>query len=486
MRGRAERVRSALARAVGSVRLRITIAAAVVFAVAFGVAAVVLVDSVRSSLEDDVKHDGAVAVARVTRQLQAGEKPEQLSVVGQAGVFVEVRDGAGHVLYATSGPAASPPALGDPPATSVNGAGDPPPGGAASGSTNTPGGNVGGGDGTGVVTAGRVGSDTFVTTQQIATPKGKLTVVASSPLDGVRRSVDTLVSVLLWGTPFLVLAVGLLVWFLVGRALRPVDSIRSEVEVISHGTLHRRVPVPRARDEIARLAATMNEMLDRLDRSARRQREFVSDASHELRSPVASIRAAVEVALHHPELADWPAVVADVHTDNLRMQHVVDELLDLARIDEDGPVGPAPDAEPVEVGDVVAAEVDAIDAPIAVTLAAEPATVVARRSELALVVRNLLNNACRHARHAVRVSVDGVPGDATRLVVDDDGPGIPPAERTRVFERFARLDEARTRDDGGVGLGLAIVRALADRRGWTVAVGDAPGGGARVTVTLPA
>src|SRR5262249_60810872 len=123
---------------------------------------------------------------------------------------------------------------------------------------------------------------------------------------------------------------------LVGRALRPVDSIRSEVEAISHGTLHRRVPVPRARDEIARLAGTMNEMLDRLDRSARRQREFVSDASHELKSPVASIRTAVEVALHRPDQCDWAAVVADVQADNLRMQHVVEELLDLARIDEEG------------------------------------------------------------------------------------------------------------------------------------------------------
>jgi signal transduction histidine kinase len=233
----------------------------------------------------------------------------------------------------------------------------------------------------------------------------------------------------------------------------------------------------------------MNEMLDRLDHSARRQREFVSDASHELRSPVASIRTAVEVALHHPDRADWPAVVADVQADNLRMQHVVDELLDLARIDEDAPVGPAPGAEPVDLGAVVAGEVDALDtAAVDVALTLRPATVVARRSELALVIRNLLTNACRHARHAVRVTVEQDGPDAGApvvLVVEDDGPGIPPGERDRVFERFTRLDEARSRDDGGVGLGLAIVRALALRRGWTVEIADAPGGGARVTVAVP-
>jgi HAMP domain-containing protein len=293
---RAARARSAFARAFGSVRIRITLAAAVVFGLAFGIAAVVLVDSVRSSLEDDVRHDSAVAVAGVTRQLAAGEAPDQLTVAGRsAGVFIEVRDGTGHVLFPAGGPGPGGPVTTplDPGTASVAEAG------------------------------GQAGGDLLVTSRQVPTSSGKLTVVGTSPLDGVRRSVDALVDVLTVGAPALVLAVGLLVWFLVGRALRPVDSIRSEVEAISHGTLHRRVPVPRARDEIARLAGTMNEMLDRLDRSARRQREFVSDASHELKSPVASIRTAVEVALHRPDRADWPAVVADVQADNLRMQHVV-------------------------------------------------------------------------------------------------------------------------------------------------------------------
>jgi signal transduction histidine kinase len=454
---RTEGLRAWPRRAFGSVRLRITLAATIVFGVAFGIAAVVLVDSVRSSLENDVRHDGAVTVAGVTRQLEAGETPDHLSLSGHPpSVFVEVRDGSGHIVFATNGPGLSaPPSL-------------------------TPGG-VGGGSVSGSITG-----DQFVTSRQVTTPHGSLTVVATSPLDSVRRSVDTLVGVLAIGAPLLVVAVGLVVWFLVGRALRPVDSIRSEVEAISHGTLHRRVPVPRSRDEIARLAGTMNEMLDRLDRSARRQREFVSDASHELRSPVASIRTTVEVALHHPELADWGAVVSDVRADNLRMQHVVEELLDLARIDEDAPTGTAPDAETIELADVVTTELDALDpGSVDVTVAARAAPVLARRSELRLVVRNLLSNACRHARRSVHVSVERDADRGVQLVVDDDGPGVPPVERDRVFDRFARLDEGRSRDEGGVGLGLAIVRAVAQRRGWTVEIADAPAGGARFTVTLP-
>ena len=467
-------------RRLGSVRLRIALAAAVVFGIAFGLAAVLLVDSVRSSLESDLRHDGAVAVAGVTRQLAAGEAPDHLELAGRpAFVSLQVSDPSGSVVYKTYGAGVQAPFTLPVPAPSAERGGVSLSTGGATGAAGT----------NDVFTAPLGGDRILVTRQQVATPHGAFTVVATSSLDSVRRSVDTLVSVLVWGIPFLVLTVGLLVWFLVGRALRPVDSIRAEVEEISHGTLHRRVPVPKAGDEISRLAGTMNEMLDRLDRSARRQREFVSDASHELRSPVASIRTAVEVALHHPESADWPSVVSDVQVDNLRMQHVVDELLDLARIDEDAP---APTDGVVDLADVVREEVRSLDGSTArVTVDAVPASVGGRRSEVALVVRNLLSNACRHARTAVEVTVatDSAAGaghgGAVRLLVDDDGPGIPPDDRERVFERFARLDEARTRQHGGIGLGLAIVRAVAQRSGWTVAIDESPAGGARVVIGMP-
>jgi signal transduction histidine kinase len=429
----------------GSVRIRITLAAAVVFAVAFTAAAFLLVDAVRSSLEADVRNAGTTAVAGVKQQLRRGLPPGLITFVPAPGLdTVQVINGDGQVIAGGLG---------------------------ASGQVKAPPLAPLGGDGT----LSATGSG-LVVRQKVGSPLGPLTIVAASSLETVRRSVDTLVGILAVGTPLLVLAVGVLVWFLVGRALRPVDAIRSEVEVISHSTLHRRVPVPRARDEVARLAGTMNDMLDRIDRATRRQRDFVSDASHELRHPVASIRASAEVALREPLATDWPAVVADVLAEDLRMQHVVDELLDLARIEENGPGN-----QSVDLDDVVSEEVHRINDPRVSFEASGIAT--GRRSDIALVVRNLLTNASRHARSSVRVSATIVDGTAL-VLVDDDGPGIPLEARDRVFERFTRADEARARDDGGVGLGLAIVRAVASRSGGSARVDDAPAGGARLIVRL--
>jgi signal transduction histidine kinase len=302
----------------------------------------------------------------------------------------------------------------------------------------------------------------------------------ASPLDGVRRAVDTVERYLVLGIVVLVGLVGAAVWLIVRRALRPVEQMREEVEEITHGTLHRRVPVPATHDEIARLAGTMNEMLDRLEGAATRQREFVSDASHELRSPLTAMRTALEVTRHGDRPVDWDAVRADLLDGNHRMEALVDGLLELARTDDAAVAVPT---EPVEITEVVADEV-ARPRLVPVRLGVvDDVVVLGRADQLARVVRNLVDNAVRYAQSRVEVSVRA-EDEAVVLAVDDDGPGIPSSERARVFERFTRLGEDRSRDAGGAGLGLAIVKAIVDRSGGTVAILDSRLGGTRVEVRL--
>jgi signal transduction histidine kinase len=282
--------------------------------------------------------------------------------------------------------------------------------------------------------------------------------------------------------PALVALVGVLIWFLVGRSLRPVAAIRSEVDEITHGTLHRRVPVPDSHDEIARLAGTMNQMLERLESSSARQRAFVSDASHELRSPVTSIRATLEVALRNRERIDWPDVAQQVLHEDERMDRVVGDLLDLARVEENSDsIARAPF---VDLEDVVLEEVPRMRRHPVRTERVSAGRVRGRREQLARVVRNLLDNADRHAGDHVEVALSSNNGTVD-LVVEDDGPGIPEADRERVFDRFTRLDEGRTRDAGGAGIGLAMVRAIVERHGGGVRVEQGVNGGARFVVSLP-
>jgi signal transduction histidine kinase len=319
--------------------------------------------------------------------------------------------------------------------------------------------------------------------REVDTPGGTLTVWAAAPVDEVERSVAAVRRALWWGLPSLVLVVGLVTWRLVGRALRPVEAIRAEVEAIGGTTMHRRVPEPGSQDEVARLARTMNQMLGRLEVSARRQRQFVSDASHELRSPVAAIRTELEVALVEGEAADWPVVARTALGEEARLERLIDDLLVLAASDEVRPPPPAP----VDLA-ALAAEEASRPRRVPVTAAApdEPVLVAGDAGQLRRVLANLVDNAARHAHAAVTVAV-GPDGDGgVEITVDDDGDGIAPEDRERVFARFTRLDEGRARDRGGSGLGLAVVRSLVRRHGGTVHAEASPTGGARLVVRLPA
>lgn len=317
---------------------------------------------------------------------------------------------------------------------------------------------------------------------------GDATLVYGVSLDQTDAAVGAAVALLAVGVPVLVLVMGAVTWVVTGRSLRPVERMRTEVETIRAARPDARVAVPDTGDEIARLATTMNTMLDRLDRSAAGQRRFVSDASHELRSPIATIRQHAEVAAAHPDRADVVELSEVVRSEALRLQDLVTGLLELSRLDE-GDVGVR---RPVDLDDLA---LDAVarargrlggstDGSIRVEGSGiGPARVLGDERLLAAVVRNLVDNAVRHAEGRVVVALAERDGRAV-LTVDDDGAGIAPADRDRVFERLVRLDEARSRDAGGAGLGLAIVQDAVRENGGDVVVTDSPLGGARFAVRI--
>lgn len=298
----------------------------------------------------------------------------------------------------------------------------------------------------------------------------------------VADSTAALVPLLGIGLPVLLLVVAGTTWVVTGRALRPVERMRAEVAGISDDRLDRRVPVPGSRDEVHRLALTMNEMLGRLESSRERQQRFVSDASHELRSPLASIRQTAEVAQAHPGALPEGELAEAVLEEGLRMQRIVEQMLVLTRADERG-VRPR---EEVDLDDLALAQARRVarEGLRVDTRGVAPARVLGDSAALTQVVRNLVDNAARHADATVAVGLVEQTGGAV-LFVDDDGAGVPPEERERVFERFVRLDESRSRDAGGSGLGLAIVREIVRAHGGEAHVEDSPLGGARFVVRLP-
>lgn len=321
----------------------------------------------------------------------------------------------------------------------------------------------------------------------IQTAAGNVTVVAQRSLAEVDSTTGKLTHIMWFAVPALVALVALAVWYLAGRALRPVEAIRVEAESITGSTIHRRVPEPDTDDEVGRLARTMNAMLGRLEESSQRQRQFVSDASHELRSPLASIRTNVEVALRNTDRADWAAVAGRVLAEDARMEDTVSELLELARIDEIEGGTPVESLPEVDLDELVLDETFRDHRVPIDTTRVSAGRVHGRRAQLSRMTRNLLDNADRHAKWRVAIELQNNSESGTvELTVDDDGPGIAAEDRERVFDRFTRLDDGRARDSGGLGLGLSMVRTIAEQHGGTVTIDDAPLGGARVTVSLPA
>jgi signal transduction histidine kinase len=288
------------------------------------------------------------------------------------------------------------------------------------------------------------------------------------------------------GVPvLLVLACGT-VWLVTGHALRPVEQIRAAVTAITSADLSQRVPEPGTDDEISRLARTMNDMLARLDDAAARQRRFVADASHELRSPLTAIRTGLEVGLAHPDRAPWPEIAHRAVRQSQRLEQLIAGLLVLAKADAHEL---AARRQPVDLAALLADLRAATPAPgISIDLAVPPGTTTTGNPEdLSRMFRNLLDNAVRYARHRVLVTVritGAARPDGVVVEIADDGPGIPAEERERVFGRFVRLDASREQASGSAGLGLAIAREIATAHGATIVLTEAPGGGTRAVVTV--
>jgi len=319
------------------------------------------------------------------------------------------------------------------------------------------------------------------------------TVLLVGPVTDLQRGIGAVRGAVAVAVGLLVLGTGVLTRALVGSALRPVEELTRGAEAMAAPGSVARLPLPAADDEIRRLAVTLNALVDRLRVSAQRQREFVSDAAHELRSPLASIRTGLEVAVLHPKDVDWPQTASDALADAARMARLVDDLLLLARADE-AAVRPTPagrtDGHTEPDGDLALAA-DAVLARAApppgldLQRDGDPAAPVpVPHDVLVRITANLVENALRHARTTVRVTATAATeSEVARLIVTDDGPGIPAAERSRVFGRFTRLDGGRGRDSGGAGLGLAIVQELVRAAQGQVELQDA-GPGLRVVVEL--
>jgi len=421
----------------GTVRVRTTVAATLVVAVILAVAGVAFVVIQQHQLESALEGIAAQQVADSATQItQTGVDSVDLSGSGsgeQALVQVVTRDG--RVLTSSPSVEGEPPVVDDRPAP-----------GALTTTT---------------VDSLAIGEhEPYVVVARGVTADGRdLVVIAAQSLETAQRATSVVIGLVAIGYPALLLLVAAIAYWLTGRALGPVEAIQRRVAVISATDLHARVPVPDSEDEISALATTMNAMLLRLQTAGDAQRRFVADASHELRSPLTSIRASHEIARAHADEADWSIISTDVLAELDRLDRLVSDLLLLARVDEHGLIVQCHD---VDVDDLLLDEAQRLrrHTELEINLRVTPVRVTGDRHQLARCLRNLTENAARHAHASITLELSS-SSVTVSVHVSDDGPGIPVADHERVFERFVRLDPSRDRADGGAGLGLAIARDIA-------------------------
>lgn len=442
-----------------SLRSRMVVLSALVVAVVVTVGGAGIVITVKAELIDSVDQAAAQRADEVANLAASGDLPADLPVVKDLEAAVQVvRDG--RVVSATENLARAP-ALALP--------AQPP----------------------GSVRLSQVDVLPFeesgpyrVAARGVTTPEGAATVLVVISVEDIEDEMAATTAVGTIGVILLVLVLSAVLWVVIGRTLAPVEAIRVRTDAITGQQLHRRVPEPPHRDEVGRLARTVNAMLARLEDSATQQRRFVADAAHELRSPIASLRAQLETARDRQPDSGTAALVPGLLDETVRMQNLVERLLLMARTDAGTALSRS---TAVDLDDAIDAVASAYSdsGPVDIDLrAVRPVQVHGDRYLLEQVTRNLLDNAVRHASRSVDVALS-VVGDEAVLTIDDDGPGVPPEHRDEIFRRFTRLDDARGRDEGGVGLGLAIVRDIVRAHGGTVAIRSAPTGGARFEVRLP-
>jgi signal transduction histidine kinase len=427
-------------------------------AIALVVGGFVLYGTLRLSVTRALDDQARAAAEQVVAMVNSGTVPDPLPVSGAQ--VVQVVDSAGRVLDGSVGADRLTSLLRPDEIASAVG-----------GSPRTVPGSRAGVDGTMRAVAIRAG-----------TADAPRVVIAAVPMQAIAHSTGALRTALLLAFPLLLVVLAAIAWYVIGWTLRPVEELRTAADRISGTGRTERLPVPAARDQIRALAETLNTMLGRLEAARARQRDFAADAAHELRSPLTSMRTQLEVAQHLGEdTAPTPDLLADV----ARLSRIVDDLLLLARADTDA--GRPPLVRAFDAGALLGDVADGHHGEPVVRVAdGPPAEVTADPDELRRAVTNLVDNAVRYARAEVLLDAARTGGRVTISVIDD-GPGIAPADRERVFGRFTRLDQARARDTGGTGLGLAIVRELVRRAGGTVAFHDAAAPWTlRATIELPA
>jgi len=450
-----------------SLRARLTLTAAAGLAVALAGVAVLLVSTLGVTLDRGLDNSARQTAREVAALVDANRLPNPVPVAAGTAV-VQVIDAHGRIAAASAGADRLVPLL--PPARAAMVA-----------RTQT-----------GILLDGRpYGLPESLRVAAVPGRRGE-TVIAAVSYDAVHDTLATVAHALLFGTPALLLLMIWVSWLITGSTLRPITALRRGAEQVTATGVPRGLPVPEARDEVHSLAVTLNDMLSRLEAAQQRQRQFVSDTAHELRSPIASIRAQLEVALDHPDGQEWERTAREVLADTMRLSQLAEDLLVLARLEErtggrHGGGGHG-GARTIDLAGLVTGTADCYaQARVPVSAAApEPCRVAGDADALRRMLVNLIDNAVRYAR--TRVTVAARPEDGSVLVtVSDDGPGIAACDQERAFERFTTLDDARARRDGdvsGAGLGLAIVRATAHAHGGTAWLEDARPG-LRVAVRLP-
>ena len=450
-------------RARWSLRARLTVLTAGLLCAALVAGAVVLstvLSRGRVAALDDVVRSRAETVAA----LVAGDQVPAALPVAEPGEIVQVLDGDGRVVASSPTASRTLPVLGGEALADLRERAVRASGGAG----------VGGTDASAYDAAARV-----AVVAPAGAPEGTV-VVATVPVAEVEGLVRALRLALAGVVPVLTALFAAAIWVALGRALRPVERLRAGAAQVARAGGPGSLPDPGTDDEVGALARTLNEMLDRLEEAAGRQRAFVGDAAHELRTPLSALRAQLEVAATHPAAYEPGELVDGLGEQVGRMQALVDDLLLLARLGS----RPVPDAA-VDLGDVAREAAALAVAGAGADVRVEVAGAGRARGDAAAlgrVVRNLVDNAIGHAATSVRVEVDhGL------VAVVDDGPGVPAADRERAFARFVRLDAARARPGGGSGLGLAIARELAREHGGDVVLGDRADGasGLRAELRLP-
>ena len=480
-------------------RARVTITAALGLIVAFAVADLLLFSALRASLTRSVDDSARSGAAEVQALINANRLPNPVPV--PAGITIQVLDSAGKITDVSPDADRLVPIV---PTGQARALAD--------------------GGGAVLVRGAPFDMPSLLRVVAVRADGGSL-VISAVPFIEASGSLSVVARALVIFTPLLFLAFTGSIWLVTGSTLRPIGALRRGAARVTATAVPSDLPVPEARDEVRLLALTLNDMLSRLSEAQQRQRALVSDTAHELRSPIASIRTQLEVALDFPATQDWETTARDVHADVLRLARLAEDLLLLARLDEqagqvaggagtagagsagDGAgtgAGGGQRGTPVDLAELGRSVVSRYaDARVPVTVAAAQASgaaggvvVTGDWARLDRLLVNLVDNAVRYAKAAVLVSV-GRAGAWAELAVTDDGPGIPAADRERAFGRFARLDDARSRDGdeaGGAGLGLAIVRATAQAYGGTAVLQPAgpadsgapgPATGLRAVVRLP-